>query len=109
MQRTYQELVPEQDFSHLAQTVEQYFSRETPLWWVESATYSEPTALLPSRQPVALDILPQRWSVMVPKYTEGILEPKETVSYSCAFRAFCLDLVSFREVLLEALETVEYT
>lgn len=36
MQRTYQELFPEQDFSHLAQTVEQFFSKETPLWWVES-------------------------------------------------------------------------
>ena len=35
MQLTYQELFPGQDFSHLAQTVEQYFSPETPLWWVE--------------------------------------------------------------------------
>lgn len=34
MQLTYQELFPEQDFSHLARTVEQYFSQETPLWWV---------------------------------------------------------------------------
>ena len=34
MQRTYQELAPKQDFSHLALTVEQYLSRETPLWWV---------------------------------------------------------------------------
>ncbi len=35
MQLTYQELFPEQDFSHLTRTVEQYFSKETPLWWVE--------------------------------------------------------------------------
>lgn len=35
MQRTYQEILLEQDFSHLARTVEQYFSKETPLWWVE--------------------------------------------------------------------------
>ncbi len=35
MQKTYQELSPKQDFSHLALTVEQYLSRETPLWWVE--------------------------------------------------------------------------
>jgi ribosomal protein S18 acetylase RimI-like enzyme len=35
MRRTYQELFQEQDFSHLARTVEQYFSRETPLWWVD--------------------------------------------------------------------------
>ena len=36
MQKTYQELAPKQDFSHLALTVEQYLSRETPLWWVNS-------------------------------------------------------------------------
>jgi ribosomal protein S18 acetylase RimI-like enzyme len=36
MQLTYQELFPEQqDFSHLAETVESYFSSKTPLWWVE--------------------------------------------------------------------------
>ncbi|MDR9899679.1 GNAT family N-acetyltransferase [Aetokthonos hydrillicola Thurmond2011] len=35
MQWTYQDLFPLQDFSHLAQTVEQYFSPSTPLWWVE--------------------------------------------------------------------------
>ena len=53
MHRTYQELFQEQDFSHLARTVEQYFSRETPVWWVELAN-SNPTAQLPhSRQPIA--------------------------------------------------------
>jgi ribosomal protein S18 acetylase RimI-like enzyme len=35
MQLSYQDLFPEQDFSHLAHTVEQYFSKETPLWWVD--------------------------------------------------------------------------
>jgi GNAT superfamily N-acetyltransferase len=35
MQRTYQEQFLDQDFSHLAHTVEQYFSRDTPLWWVD--------------------------------------------------------------------------
>jgi ribosomal protein S18 acetylase RimI-like enzyme len=35
MQLTYQEFCQGQNFSHLARTVEQYFSRETPLWWVE--------------------------------------------------------------------------
>jgi GNAT superfamily N-acetyltransferase len=35
MQRTYKELFPKQDFSHLALTVEQYYSKETPLWWVD--------------------------------------------------------------------------
>ncbi|MDJ0715352.1 MAG: GNAT family N-acetyltransferase [Prochloraceae cyanobacterium] len=33
---TYQELFPDQQgFSHLAKTVEQYFSADTPLLWVE--------------------------------------------------------------------------
>lgn len=35
MQKTYQELYPGCNFAHLAQTVEQYLSNETPLWWVE--------------------------------------------------------------------------
>nr|WP_242055162.1 GNAT family N-acetyltransferase [Nostoc flagelliforme] len=35
MQRTYQDLYPNEDFSHLEQTVKQYFSSDTPLWWVE--------------------------------------------------------------------------
>ncbi|MBD2692532.1 GNAT family N-acetyltransferase [Anabaena catenula FACHB-362] len=34
MQRTYEDMFPNQDFSHLALTVEQYFSTHTPLWWV---------------------------------------------------------------------------
>ncbi|MEH2235952.1 GNAT family N-acetyltransferase [Nostoc sp.] len=34
MQRTYQDLFPNEDFSHLEQTVKQYFSSDTPLWWV---------------------------------------------------------------------------
>jgi ribosomal protein S18 acetylase RimI-like enzyme len=35
LQNTYQELYPEGDFSHLAYTIEQYFSKTTPVWWVE--------------------------------------------------------------------------
>lgn len=35
MQRTYQDVFPQQNFSHLSETVEQYLSQETPLWWVE--------------------------------------------------------------------------
>jgi len=36
MCRTYQEVVNKQeDFSHLANTVETYFNKDTPLWWVE--------------------------------------------------------------------------
>jgi ribosomal protein S18 acetylase RimI-like enzyme len=34
MHLTYEELYPGQDFSHLADTVERYFSAATPLWWV---------------------------------------------------------------------------
>jgi ribosomal protein S18 acetylase RimI-like enzyme len=53
MQRTYHEAYLHQDFSHLARTVEQYFSKETPLWWVEevgreitSSSPSSPIACL---------------------------------------------------------------
>ena len=41
MARTYAELYPEQDFSHLASTVEQYFSDKTPLWWVKKELDSD--------------------------------------------------------------------
>lgn len=37
MQQTYEELYPGGTFSHLANTVEQYCSSETPIWWVELA------------------------------------------------------------------------
>jgi ribosomal protein S18 acetylase RimI-like enzyme len=52
MQRTYQDIFPNQDFSHLSQTVEQYLSSDTPLWWVEftetkfSASQTSPVACL---------------------------------------------------------------
>ncbi|MBD2462141.1 GNAT family N-acetyltransferase [Oscillatoria sp. FACHB-1407] len=36
MQRTYQESHPGQSVAHLAHTVEQYLSKDTPLWWVET-------------------------------------------------------------------------
>ncbi|NET55097.1 MAG: GNAT family N-acetyltransferase [Symploca sp. SIO2E6] len=43
MRLSYQELFPEQDnFSHLAVTVEKYFSQDTPLWWVELAQPTVP-------------------------------------------------------------------
>ncbi|MDJ0556809.1 MAG: GNAT family N-acetyltransferase [Microcoleaceae cyanobacterium MO_207.B10] len=35
MNYTYQELFPEQNFSHLAQTVNRYLSTQTPIWWVD--------------------------------------------------------------------------
>ncbi|HEY9648877.1 MAG TPA: GNAT family N-acetyltransferase [Chroococcidiopsis sp.] len=35
MQRTYQELCPGEAIAHLASTVDQYLSRDTPIWWVE--------------------------------------------------------------------------
>ncbi|NEP60902.1 MAG: GNAT family N-acetyltransferase [Symploca sp. SIO2G7] len=56
MQLSYQELFPEQDdFSHLAVTVEKYFSQETPLWWVELAepVVSSGSQTIPWLQPIA--------------------------------------------------------
>jgi ribosomal protein S18 acetylase RimI-like enzyme len=40
LQRTYAERFPGGTFAHLADTVEHYFSRDTPLWWVEMANPS---------------------------------------------------------------------
>ncbi|ARV61694.1 GNAT family N-acetyltransferase [Nostocales cyanobacterium HT-58-2] len=55
MQRTYQEAFPQQDFSHLAQTVEQYLCRETPLWWVDfvGVRQGKNEQLTPSTPPIA--------------------------------------------------------
>jgi GNAT superfamily N-acetyltransferase len=52
MQRTYQGMFPQQDFSHLSQTVEQYLSPDTPLWWVYSAEKKEQVDIFPTR-PIA--------------------------------------------------------
>lgn len=46
MQLTYQELFPNQkNFEHLAATVNQYLSEDTPLWWVDNSA-SETVACL---------------------------------------------------------------
>lgn len=41
MQCTYAELEPNVTYAHLAATVDQYFSQETPLWWVKSNRNSD--------------------------------------------------------------------
>ncbi|MFM2432047.1 MAG: hypothetical protein RLZZ511_3260 [Cyanobacteriota bacterium] len=41
MRRTYRERSPDADLGHLRLTVEQYFSSETPLWWVVEAQAAE--------------------------------------------------------------------
>ncbi|NDJ16499.1 GNAT family N-acetyltransferase [Myxacorys almedinensis] len=48
MEQTYTELYPGGTFSHLAATVEQYCSPETPIWWVEQTEEVEPS-MLPRR------------------------------------------------------------
>lgn len=46
IQRTYQEIFPYQDFSHLSRTVENYLSNDTPLWWVYKNQQPSPIACL---------------------------------------------------------------
>lgn len=36
LSKTYQEAAGTQHFQHLAKTVDRHFSRQTPLWWVET-------------------------------------------------------------------------
>ena len=57
LQRTYRELYPKQDFSHLADTVEEYFSKQTPLWWVEVA---DSEGQSPKRDRLYIESLPTR-------------------------------------------------
>ncbi|NJK38910.1 MAG: GNAT family N-acetyltransferase [Oscillatoriales cyanobacterium RM2_1_1] len=45
MHCTYKELYPGLDFSHFSQTVDQYLSNQTPLWWVEAV-------VTPQQQPL---------------------------------------------------------
>lgn len=52
MRQTYEEIESGQDYSHLAQTVDQYLSQETPLWWVK-VTEGEPLQPSARRQPIA--------------------------------------------------------
>ncbi|PPS45016.1 N-acetyltransferase [Chroococcidiopsis sp. TS-821] len=60
MQRSYKELFPEQDFSHLASTVEQYYSKETPLWLVNTAVETSCTAT--SHQPLITQTVACLWA-----------------------------------------------
>lgn len=48
MQQSYREIFPEQNFAHLTRTVEQYFSRDTPLWWVEESQNFTPDSRFPT-------------------------------------------------------------
>mgnify|MGYP001793240337 FL=1 len=41
MKRTYQDMFPQQDFSHLGLTVEQYLLPEALLWWVDVTETAE--------------------------------------------------------------------
>ena len=53
MQLTYSELFPGRDFAHLARSVDQHFSAQTPLWWVEVASDQQSSDYLtPLSQPV---------------------------------------------------------
>ena len=56
LELSYQEFFPGQDdFSHLTETVKRYFSRETPLWWVEVAdtAVSEGSSVVPPTPPLS--------------------------------------------------------
>lgn len=55
MQKTYQELYPGCNFAHLARTVEQYLSAETPLWWVEQCEKITDRHLENSKNPPGQD------------------------------------------------------
>lgn len=45
LQQTYAEIAPGKDHAYLAETVDQYFSNETPLWWLHQTGVEVPTGL----------------------------------------------------------------
>jgi GNAT superfamily N-acetyltransferase len=50
MVKTYQEVYPQGRFEHLPQTVAQFFSSDTPVWWIETVENRQGEG---GRQPVA--------------------------------------------------------
>ncbi|MGF1518243.1 MAG: GNAT family N-acetyltransferase [Nodosilinea sp.] len=44
MERTYAELDPQQPTGHIAETVDRYLGRDTPLWWANLESTAESTA-----------------------------------------------------------------
>jgi GNAT superfamily N-acetyltransferase len=63
MQQTYEELFPGLMFDHLARTIEQFFSSETPLWWIAQASSIVPQSNLtnPLTNPMALPKVACLW------------------------------------------------
>jgi ribosomal protein S18 acetylase RimI-like enzyme len=62
MQRTYAEMNAVQPGSHLAHTVDQYFSAATPLWWIDQI---EITTIPPIQSAKQGDLLPDSPSALV--------------------------------------------
>lgn len=56
MQRTYAEMDAAQPGTHLAQTVDQYFSTTTPLWWVDWLSMADGGLPLVRHRPTAAPI-----------------------------------------------------
>ncbi|MFB2968283.1 GNAT family N-acetyltransferase [Aerosakkonema sp. BLCC-F183] len=89
MQQTYQELFPGGNISHLADTVDRYFSKDTPLWLVEFLDKGEDNPdQLPSHQ---------NFSLSSPR-SGGIEGGKEKRGYShrvaCLWMGNAIDQVS---------------
>ncbi|WP_375511986.1 GNAT family N-acetyltransferase [uncultured Nostoc sp.] len=97
MQRTYQDLFPNENFSHLEQTVKQYFSSDTPLWWVEEEREQGEIPLLSTLPPAPLPPphppLPLALSVRVasPRVAEGM--PNAHPPIACLWVGNAIDQV----------------
>ncbi|WP_430794652.1 GNAT family N-acetyltransferase [Trichormus azollae] len=97
MQWTYQEIFPHQDFSHLARTVEQYFSVDTPLWWV----YEQAGEQTPGRRgeftqspvPSPQSLVPSPQS-LVPSPQSPIPSPQSLVPIACLWVGNAIDQVT---------------
>ena len=70
MRRTYQELYPQQTFDHLAQTIQAYFSSQTPLWWVEALPQTDDAE--PGETPLSARTHPGLMGSRRPAYVGGL-------------------------------------
>jgi ribosomal protein S18 acetylase RimI-like enzyme len=79
MRRTYQELYPHQTFDHLGQTLDAYFSNQTPLLWVEPEPDTIPAAI-----PATSQTAP----------SQGLVRRDRPVSVGCLWMGTATDQVS---------------
>lgn len=82
MRRTYQELYPQHSFDHLSQTIEAYFSAQTPLWWVEALALPQGGSAEPGE------------GVSHGRVQQGLMRRRRSADVGCLWMGTATDQVS---------------